>query len=143
MREEETSPIGANDYANPDAAQGVPTPETKDGGSGSADCSFSAIGLRLVEFKQTYWVRLDGESYYPQKPEAHSGERRIETKAVEHVIAAVDPYQVIAVTSSYSPKSTMDYCTLVLNGGAKIEVPYSVQEAVSMLNSCATISGFA
>lgn len=33
-----------NDQVNRDAASDVPTSETKDGGSGSTDCSFSAIG---------------------------------------------------------------------------------------------------
>lgn len=32
-----------NDQVNPDAAQGVPTSTTEFGGSGSTDCSFSAI----------------------------------------------------------------------------------------------------
>jgi hypothetical protein len=45
MREEKALPLGANDQVNRDAASGVPTSETADGGSGSTDGSFSAIAF--------------------------------------------------------------------------------------------------
>lgn len=37
--EENKNALSRNDHANPDAADGLATSETKDGGSGSAFCS--------------------------------------------------------------------------------------------------------
>ncbi len=40
-----------NDQVNRDAASGVPTSETADGGSGSTDCSFSATDPAWIKFR--------------------------------------------------------------------------------------------
>lgn len=47
-----------NDQVNRDAASDVPTSETKDGGSGSTDCSFSAIGS-LEEFRKLFYEAME------------------------------------------------------------------------------------
>lgn len=134
MREEN---MKTNVQVNRVADESASTSESTDRNSGSTPC-YAICDLRFVQFKQTYWVRLDGKNYYPEKPADH---HNIETREVEQIIAVVNPSQVIAITSTYSPKSTMDYCTLILNSGTKIEVPYSIQGVLSLLNSCDTDSG--
>jgi hypothetical protein len=123
-----------NDQVNRDAAKDVPTPTTEDGGSGSTFCSFSAI-RDFVEFKQKFYVRTDGKNYYPIKP---SDDENIETQEVEVVVAVVRPCQVVAIISD-DPRC--NYCTLILNGGTKIDLRYSIQDALALLSSSVTRSG--
>jgi hypothetical protein len=64
--------VGANDQVNRDAASGVPTSETTNGGSGSTPCSFSATDPAWIKFRDQQIdlaVKTKGFEQIVAKPE--------------------------------------------------------------------------
>jgi len=115
--------VAQNDQANPDAAKTVPTPETEDGGSGSAYCSPLS---RWVAIKDTTMLHeADGTKTGP----------------FEYILWIGDPSQIVAIVPNGVPVPRPSGFWYVMTDGSKLAAPASCkscEDAYQLLISLTT-----